>query len=73
MAMDVNIDVDQTERMLSHLARLRQRYNRDDMDALERLRPAWLGLDAWDIVLEELKMHRYRERPHMARPRLVSG
>lgn len=71
--MNVNIDVDQTERMLSHLARLRQRYNRDDMDTLERLRPAWLGLDAWDIVLEELKMHRYRERPHMARPRLVSG
>lgn len=71
--MDVNIDVDQTERMLSHLARLRQRCNRDDMDALERLRPAWLGLDAWDIVLEELKMQRYRERPHMARPRLVSG
>lgn len=71
--MIVNTDVEQTERMLSHLARLRQRYNRDDMDMLERLRPAWLGLDAWDIVLEELKIHRYRQRPHVARPRLVSG
>lgn len=65
--------VEQTEQVLSHLARLRQRYDQEDMDLLERLRPAWLGLDAWDIVLEELKVHRYRERVRVARPRLVRG
>ena len=63
--------IEQTEKVLSHLARLRQRHGQDDMDMLEKLRPAWLGLDAWDIVLEELKVHRYRERAHMARPQLV--
>ena len=71
--MNVSSDAEQTECVLSHLARLSHRRDQNDMDTLEKLRPAWLGLDAWDIVLEELKVQRYQERAHAARPRLVRG
>jgi hypothetical protein len=69
--MDTNIDAKQIEHVLSHLARLRQRRDPADLDALEGLRPAWLGLDAWDIVLEDLQTERYRQRAHSVRLRLV--
>lgn len=72
-AMDTNIDAGQIEHVLSHLARLRQRRDQEDVDVLESLRPAWLGLDAWDIVLEDLRGQRYRERARVVRLRLVGG
>jgi hypothetical protein len=42
------IDAEQSERVLSYLARL-WRHHRDpgEMDLLESIRPTWLGLDAW--------------------------
>lgn len=71
--MDAGIDANQTERVLSQLARLRH-HGDEGLDVLESLRPAWLGPDAWDIVLEDLEAQRYRER---ARPpvrlQLVKG
>lgn len=69
--MDTNIDAKQIEHVLSHLARLRQRRAPADLDALEGLRPAWLGLDAWDIVLEDLQAERYRQRAHRVQLQLV--
>jgi hypothetical protein len=57
------IDAEQTERVLSYLARLRHRRDQDEMDILESLRPTWLGMDAWDLVLEDLETQRYKERP----------
>ncbi|MEO8748203.1 MAG: hypothetical protein ABI379_11205 [Rhodanobacter sp.] len=71
--MNVSIDAEQIERVLSHLARLRQQHGQEDLGALESLRPAWLGVNAWDIVLEDLKAQRYRERAHVVRLRLVGG
>lgn len=68
--MDMGIDANQTERVLGHLARLKHRCGQQDMDVLESLRPAWLGLDAWDVVLEELEAGHYRERDR-ARARVV--
>jgi hypothetical protein len=69
--MDTKINPEQTEQVLSHLARLQQRRAPADLDALESLRPAWLGLDAWDIVLEDLQAQRYRQRAHSVPLRLV--
>ncbi|MGH8190380.1 MAG: hypothetical protein ACREP2_02935 [Rhodanobacteraceae bacterium] len=69
--MDVGIDAKQTERVLSHLARLRHNCGDEGTDTLESLRPSWLGLAAWDIVLEDLEAQRYRERARVARLRLV--
>lgn len=69
--MDAGIDARQIERVLSHLARLRHRRGPEDMDALEDLRPAWLGMDAWDVVLEDLEAQHYRERVRVAQLRLV--
>ena len=57
------IDAKQTERVLSYLARLRHHRDQDEMDILESLRPTWLGMDAWDLVLEDLETQRYKERP----------
>lgn len=71
--MDVNIDAEQIEHVLSRLARLRHQRDQEDMDVLESLRPAWLGVDAWDIVLEDLEAQRYRERARVVRLRLVGG
>ncbi|MGH8162212.1 MAG: hypothetical protein ACRESR_08750 [Gammaproteobacteria bacterium] len=72
--MDMGIDAKQTERVLSHLARLRHHCDREDMEgALESLRPAWLGGDAWDIVLEDLEAQRYRVRARVVRLQLVRG
>lgn len=71
--MDVDIDAMQTERVLSRLARLKHHCDQGSMDVLETLRPSWLGVDAWDIVLEELDSQRHREHPRGARPRLVAG
>lgn len=58
--MDAAIDAGQIERVLSHLARLKHRRDPDDAEALDSLRPAWLGMDAWDIVLEDLEGQHYR-------------
>ncbi len=69
--MDMNIEAEQIEHVLSHLARLRHHRDPGDMDELESLRPAWLGLAAWDIVLEDLKAQRYTERARGVRLRLV--
>lgn len=69
--MDAGIDARQIERVLSHLARLRHRRDQEDMDALENLRPAWLGIDAWEVVLEDLEAQHYRGRARVARLQLV--
>jgi hypothetical protein len=76
-AMDLGIDAAQTERVLSQLARLRHRGNREEMDVLDSLKPSWLGADAWDIILEDLDAQHYRERDRervrVPRLRLVVG
>lgn len=71
--MDEGIDARQTERVLSHLARLKHHGDPQQLDALESLRPAWLTADAWDVVLDELEVQHYRERARVVRLRLVSG
>lgn len=61
--MDTKIeDSEQTERVLARLARLRHSGEPSAQDALENLKPCWLGLDAWDVLLEELENQHYRER-----------
>jgi len=60
--MDATIDAKQTERVLSYLARLRHHRDHGEMDILESLRPTWLGMAAWDVVLEDLETQRYKER-----------
>lgn len=74
VAMDTGIDARQTEYVLDQLARLR---HRRDQDTLESLRPSWLGLDAWDVLLEDLEAQRYKERPRecgrVVRLQLVGG
>lgn len=60
--MDAAIDAKQTERVLSYLARLRHHRDQGEMDLLESLRPTWLGMDAWDMVLEDLETQCYKER-----------
>lgn len=69
--MDAGIDARQIERVLSHLARLRHRRDQENMDALENLRPAWLGMDAWEVVLEDLEAQHYKERARVVRLQLV--
>ncbi len=64
--MDRGIDAGQIERVLSHLARLKHRRNPEDMDALDDLRPAWLGLDTWDVVLEDLEVQHFRAHARTA-------
>lgn len=71
--MAMNMEAAQIERVLSHLARLRHYRDPGDMDELESLRPSWLGPDAWDIVLEDLKAQRYTERARGVRLRLVGS
>lgn len=71
--MDVDIDIKQTERVLSYLAGLRHHCDQEGMDVLESLRPAWLGVGAWDVVLEDLEAQRYRERARVVRLHLVRG
>ena len=69
--METGIDARQIERVLSHLARLKHRSD-EQADTLEDLRPSWLGLDAWDIVLEDLETQHYRRgRPCAPRLQLV--
>jgi hypothetical protein len=72
VAMDAGIDAKQTERVLSHLARLKHHRDQGE-DVLESLRPAWLRADAWDIFLEDLEAQRYRERARIAQLQLVKG
>lgn len=62
VAMNTTIDAEQVEHMLSHLARLRHQCNPEHSNVLESLRPAWLGVDTWDIVLEDFEAQRYSER-----------
>ena len=69
--MDASIDTEQIERVLSHLARLKHHHGRKDTDVLESLRPAWLAVDAWDVILEDLDAQRYREHARVVRLRLV--
>lgn len=69
--MDAPIDARQIERVLSHLARLRRHRDRVGVEALDQLRPPWLGPDAWEIILEELETQHYRERKRAAQLRLV--
>lgn len=69
--MDAGIDAGQIERVLSHLARLKHRRNPEDAEVLDDLRPAWLRADTWDVVLEDLEVQHYRERPRTARLQLV--
>ncbi len=69
--MDMGIGAEQIERVLNHLARLRQRGGQGDIDLLESLRPAWLGASAWDVVLEDLQAQRYRNPAGRATLRLV--
>ncbi len=71
--MHTNISPEQVERMLSHLASLRLHRNRADLETLEALRPAWIGLDAWDMVLDDVTAQRFRDRVGGSRLRLVSG
>ncbi len=61
------IDAKQTERVLSYLARLRHQRDQGEPDLLESLRPAWLGMDAWDVVLEDLENQRYKDRARVVR------
>ena len=73
--MDAGIDARQIERVLSHLARLQHRRDQEE-DVLDDLRPAWLGLDTWDVVLEDLEAQHYKKparapRPQVARLQLV--
>lgn len=69
--MNAAIDAKQTERVLSYLARLQHLRDQEDLDVLESLRPAWLGMDAWDVVLDDLATQRYKERRREVRLELV--
>ncbi|MGH8124424.1 MAG: hypothetical protein ACREPK_01050 [Rhodanobacteraceae bacterium] len=71
--MDESIDARQTERVLSHLARLKHHCGQEESNVLESLRPAWLGVVAWDIVLDDLEAERYKKRASAVRLQLVSG
>ena len=62
VAMNMGIDAEQVEHMLSHLAQLRHQCNPEHMDVLESLRPAWLEVNTWDIVLEDFEAQRYSDR-----------
>lgn len=72
-SMDGGIDANQTERVLSYLARLKHQGDPAQMDALESLRPSWLGMDAWDVVLEDLEAQHYRNRARVVRLQVVAG
>jgi hypothetical protein len=67
------IDANQTERVLSYLARLKHQGDPAQMDTLESLRPSWLGMDAWDVVLEDLEAQHYRNRARVVRLQVVAG
>jgi hypothetical protein len=69
--MDMRIDAEQIEHVLSHLARLRQQRDQGHTDMLEGLRPSWLSVGAWDVVLEDLQAQRYKERARSVQLRLV--
>ena len=69
--MDTIIDAKETERVLSHLARLRHRRDYAESDTLDSLRPAWLGMDTWDVVLDDLETQRYKEGVRVARLQVV--
>ena len=71
--MDAAIDAKQTERVLSYLARLRHYRDQQEETVLESLRPTWLGMDVWDVVLDDLETQRYRERARVAQLRLVGN
>jgi hypothetical protein len=62
--MEAGIDARQIERVLSHLARLQHRRVEEE-DVLDDLRPTWLGMDAWDVVLEDLEAQHYKKPVHV--------
>jgi hypothetical protein len=70
-AMDTAIDKRQIERVLSHLARLRHRGDQERGDTLDDLRPAWLGMDTWETVLEDLETEHSRACARAPRLQLV--
>jgi hypothetical protein len=67
--MDMKIDAEQIAHVLDYLAQLRRDRDRGGADVPERLRPAWISMGAWDVILEDLAAQRYRERER-AHPRL---
>ena len=69
--MDMSLDAEQIEHILSHLARLKHHSADGNVRVLDSLRPAWLGLGAWDIVLEDLESQRYRKHARSVQLRLV--
>ena len=71
--MNMRIGAEQIEYTLSYLANLRQRHSHADMEALEALRPAWIGLDAWDMLLDDVRSQRHTGRASRAHLRLVVG
>ena len=71
--MNMRIDAEQIEYTLSYLANLRQRRSHADMETLETLRPAWIGLDAWDMLLDDVRSQRYRDPARRTHLRLVVG
>ena len=72
-AMDGGIDANQTERVLSYLARLKHQGDQAQRDVLDSLKPAWLGMDAWDVVLDDLEAQHYRNRARVVRLQVVAG
>lgn len=68
--MDAGIDARQIERVLSHLARL-QHCREQEEDVLDDLRPTWLGMDTWDVVLEDLEAQHYKKPVRVARPQVA--
>lgn len=61
LTMDVSIGTEQVERLLNCLAHLRHHRNRENVNILDGLRPAWMKMSAWDVILDDLEAQRYRE------------
>ena len=68
--MEAGIDARQIERVLSHLARLQHRRDQEE-DVLDDLRPTWLGMDTWDVVLEDLEAQHYKKPVRIAHPQVA--
>jgi len=59
--MDGSIGTEQVERVLNYLAHLRHYSDRENVNALDSLRPTWMKMSAWDVILDDLEAQRYRE------------
>ena len=69
--MEPGIDARQIEQVLSHLARLQHRRDHADADTLDELKPGWLDLDTWEVVLDDLETQRYQQHTRAPRLQLV--